>query len=535
MDKDNITEVEKSEDLKKLKILYFIDFPGNIGGASKVLLTQAYIMMQRGHQVLVVIPNDLSGSHALEIDQLCKEYGLNTITARYPIATCMEGIDIIEAMNACGTIRYIIEDFRPNLIHSVQLNIAAEIVAREVKIPHLMNIYPADIQEFYLDWMNVYPQYHSSDSNLFSEYWGRGLNIPSRCIRVAYQEKNSFSHVHLKKDCDRINIIAIGVFCEWKNQMEIIRFILLCKKNGYRVRLEILGKNDNEYGERCKKFIEENDLQNEVSLKGFVYNVEEYLKKADIFILASTMESYPGVIVESMSNKIPIISTPVAGVPELLKDKENGFLTKGNKAGDIYDTFLIYKEYRDLGQITQIVEKAYITYLENHTFEKIGDQLLNYYRWILTDYHNKKRNDIKLDEVRKIFDKFIYEKKFDKVDQKLMKQLWLLYHIIPILEEKKNNKIAIWGAGYWGSIALEWIKLLESEVEVIGFVDTYKQGKYMGYPIVENKEDIVLRCGTIIIALEDRLARLDIMNYLETFGKIRNKDFFMVCNEPIRI
>lgn len=517
------------------KVIYFLDFPSSIGGANKVLLVQARIMQQRGKQVLIVIPNNPDGKHVPEYDRLCREYNLRTVTARYPISTSIEEIDIMEAMNASGVIKRIIAKFEPDLIHSVQLNIAVELAARELKIPHLMNIYPTDIEAFHINWMRIYPQYHCADSILFSERWSKGLEISSRCIRVAYK----YSGESKKDDCtspkERINILSIGVLCEWKNQLEIIKFAMLCQENGYCVRLEILGNYNNAYGEMCRRFVYENNLQNIVVFRGFVTDVEAYFQKADLFILASTMESYPGVIVESMANTVPIVATSVAGVPELLKDRINGFLAKGQKADDIYSAFVEYMDCLASGMLDQVVDNAYDTYLRYHTYENIGDQLEDYYQWIIEDYHNKEVSCLKLDEVRQIFEQFIYDRGLEQVQQILMKKLWLLYHVIPILENKKNKKTVIWGAGHWGSIALDWLRLMREQAEFIGFIDTFKKGEYLGYPIVADKDAAVAMSGIIIVALENRKDRLTIIDYLESRGKIRNIDYFMVCNEPIRI
>ena len=70
-----------------------------------------------------------------------------------------------------------------------------------------------------------------------------------------------------------INIITIGILCERKNQMEIIRFILKCRMHKKKVRLTLLGENNTLYGERCKKFVLEYGLQdmNHLSKSCFPY------------------------------------------------------------------------------------------------------------------------------------------------------------------------------------------------------------------------------------------------------------------------
>lgn len=509
------------------KILYFADFPLVVGGSNKILLSQAHMMQQRGCEVFVVIPDDTNHVHAPEYDQICSSYGLSTITARFPIATCMECINIPEVAESYAAIRKIILNYKPDLIHSTQLNITVEFAARELKIPHLMNIYQTDEQEFLIDWLNVYPQYHSADSVLFSRRWGSGLGIVSRCIRVSYESKKKI----LEKGNDQtgiISIITIGILCERKNQMEIIRFILKCRMHKKNVRLTLLGENNTLYGEKCKKFVLENGLSDVVIFAGFVLNIEDYLEKADLFILASKVESYPGVLAESMANRVPIISTPVAGVPELLKNKENSFLTAGSAAKDIYQAFLQYEAYRSSGRIPQITDRAYDTYLSCHTYSQVGSQLEDYYEWIVRDYDGKEKSCLQLDDVVQIFDQYRNGEKADDV--------WFWYHVLMLAVKKENKKAVIWGAGTYGKNVLEKIAVLgKNQLEIVGFIDTNKKGWYLGYPIIQDKDHALEVCDTVFVAVADECARLEIMDYLERRGKERNRDYFLAVNEPIRI
>lgn len=514
------------------KVIFFLDFPFNIGGSNRVLITQAYIMQQKGFQVKVVIPNDERGLHDLEYDNICTSYCLSMTTERYHMATCIEDIDILTAFQDYEVILQLIKIYKPDLIHSTQLNIAVELAARELKIPHIMNIYQVDRQSFSLDWLKIYPCYHSADSQLMCERWGRGLEIPSRCIRVAYKLKKNIHKSVVLLDETVLHIVSIGVVYENKNQLEIIKFVLKCKKNGYNVELTILGDCNSAYADKCKRFVKEQGLSYSVIFTGFVSNVEDYLREADLFILASRVESYPGVIVESMANKIPIISTPVAGVPELLKDGENGFLTEGYEAKDIYQTFLRYVEYRKRGKIPKVLEKAYSTFLDNHTYVAVGEQLKSYYQWIVQDYNNRSHSCLTYMDVKSKIDKFIEEKKIDRANQFCMRNIWFLYHIYPILE---NKKIMIWGAGFWGAIALEWLEPLQGKIEFVGFIDVNKKGEYLGHPIAANRNEAISECDIVLVAVADSEAMLEIMDDLEKHDKERNKDYFLLNNFPIRI
>ncbi|MDE7430766.1 MAG: glycosyltransferase [Lachnospiraceae bacterium] len=516
------------------KILYFLDFPLFVGGSNKVLLTQAFIMQQKGYQVKVVIPNDENGVHTEEYGRICENYALESMTANYTVTVCMEEINIMAAIDQHKAIIELLAEEQPDLIHSTQLNIAVELAARTMRIPHLMNIYQVDRQTFNVDWMQVYPQYHCADSVLMSERWKKGLGISSRCVRVAYSSEKNRVIREDRKDSD-ISILSIGILCERKNQLECLKLIKKCKEDGYNgIKLTVLGEDRNDYGDQCRRYIEENKLQDNVRIMGFVSNVDDYLAAADVLIVASTVESYPGVIVESMANRVPVISTPVAGVPELMRDGENGFLTEGYEVKDLYETFLRYLECKNYGRIPQVIETAYCTYLENHTYESTGNELEKYYQWIVNDYINKNACFLTVAKIRQKLDAFIGEICREGARTKSDK-LWLLYHIWSVMKKKDNKEILIWGAGFWGKVAYEWIDSLKDLVQFIGFIDSFKQGNYLGFPIISNKDVLLDKCGMVIVAVAGEKSRLEIMNYLDDKGKTRNRDYFFVYNEPIRL
>lgn len=517
-----------------MKILYFLDFPCSIGGACKTMLKQAHIMSRQGHETTVVIPNDTDGVHISEYDILCNSiYGLNTTSAKFSVATCLETIDILYSIKCYDEIHELIEKNRPDLICSTQINVTAEMVARELRIPHLMNIYQIDKDSFHISWLNVYPNYHCADSEIFSKIWEEGLCIPSRCIRTAY-ERNDKCFLEKKENNNSVNILSIGELCKRKNQLEIIKFILKCKNNGIKALLTLLGYHSNPYGEKCINFVKENKLEQEVTFKGFVLDVDEYLAKSDIMICASRVESYPGVIIESISRKVPVLSTPVAGIPELMKDGYNCFLTQGYQCDDIYEAFLKYMTYKEEDKMQEIINHAYKTYEDNHSYNVIGTNLEKYYKWILENYVIQKEY-IRIKEVEGIFSDFLINKNLNNLSSFTRSEIWFLYHIAKVINQKELQKVAIWGAGFWGKFALEWIVFLGCEKQFIGFIDSKKKGEYLSYPILNNEDQVINNCDIIFVAVGDIDDRIEVMDYLEQFEMIRNRDYFMVLNDTLRI
>ncbi len=69
----------------------------------------------------------------------------------------------------------------------------------------------------------------------------------------------------------------------------------------------------------------------------------------------------------------------------------------------------------------------------------------------------------------------------------------------------------------------------------IGFIDTYKEGMYLGYPIQKAEKQIIISCDVILLAIGNMNGCLQIMKTLDDCGKRRNEDYFLMLNGPNRI
>lgn len=79
-------------------------------------------------------------------------------------------------------------------------------------------------------------------------------------------------------------------------------------------------------GPKLEALIKEYNLKNQVFLVGRIPNAYKYLKAFDIFVLPSLKEGFPWVILEAMAAEIPIISTRVGALPEIITDGQEGIL-----------------------------------------------------------------------------------------------------------------------------------------------------------------------------------------------------------------
>ena len=127
-------------------------------------------------------------------------------------------------------------------------------------------------------------------------------------------------------------ILSVGRFCEKKGFAYLIQACHLLKQKGYQFRCQIVG-----YGElqaEMEQAIEQLQLQEFITLVGKLTQDKliELYHQADLFVLPCQItengdrDGIPNVLLEAMAMKIPVISTPISGITELIEDHKTGLL-----------------------------------------------------------------------------------------------------------------------------------------------------------------------------------------------------------------
>jgi glycosyltransferase involved in cell wall biosynthesis len=127
-------------------------------------------------------------------------------------------------------------------------------------------------------------------------------------------------------------IVAVGRLIAKKGFADLIRACRLLMERGKSFRCEIIGEGPLE--DELREQIAQLDLQGCVELPGAKpqHEIREYLAAASAFVLPSMidpdggMDNLPTVIMEAMAAGLPVISTAIGGIPEMVIQKETGFL-----------------------------------------------------------------------------------------------------------------------------------------------------------------------------------------------------------------
>lgn len=143
----------------------------------------------------------------------------------------------------------------------------------------------------------------------------------SETIAIGTKTFNDVLPLEIKKD--RPVLINIASLVPEKNHFFLLDvFETFRRKNNGT--LLILG--DGKLRESIETRIKSLDLTDNVILMGSRRDAISILKSADVLVLPSKIEGLPGVILEALSCGIPVVTSDVGGIPEVIEDGKTGFI-----------------------------------------------------------------------------------------------------------------------------------------------------------------------------------------------------------------
>ena len=165
---------------------------------------------------------------------------------------------------------------------------------------------------------------------------------------------------------DSNQILSVGTFSERKGQILLIqafeRVLLTCPQ----ARLSLCGiVSDRTYYNRLLAYLSTSPCRDKVSITANA-SQEELLslyKKAHVFCLHSQEESQGIVFAEAMAAGIPIVSTRVGGIPDVVAEGETGFLSDYDSidhfAQNIVTLMTNRKLWEDMSEQCRLSSKRY--------------------------------------------------------------------------------------------------------------------------------------------------------------------------------
>jgi colanic acid/amylovoran biosynthesis glycosyltransferase len=128
------------------------------------------------------------------------------------------------------------------------------------------------------------------------------------------------------------NLVCVGRLCEQKGQLLLIEAARRLSEARIDFMLTLAG--DGELRPEIETLIQQYNLESSVRITGWMSNdeVRRLILEARALVLPSFAEGLPVVIMEAMALRRPVISTFVAGIPELVHGGKQGWLVP---SGDV--------------------------------------------------------------------------------------------------------------------------------------------------------------------------------------------------------
>jgi glycosyltransferase involved in cell wall biosynthesis len=147
------------------------------------------------------------------------------------------------------------------------------------------------------------------------------------------------------------------------------------------------GSLRNEY-ETCTKFFSDN-----IIFTGFRKDIPELMNISDIFMLPSLSEDMSNVVMEAGASGLPVISTEVGAVPQIVLDGKTGILVKPRDVDGLVDAL---KKVIDIPLLAkEMGRRGRKRMEEEYSWEIICKRIENVYENVIEDYKqgNKFRSE----------------------------------------------------------------------------------------------------------------------------------------------
>jgi glycosyltransferase involved in cell wall biosynthesis len=160
--------------------------------------------------------------------------------------------------------------------------------------------------------------------------------VPAEKIQTVYSGidldrfSGSASEDYLYKEFNiasgRPVIVTVAALAPHKDLKTLISAAAVMKKTFPEAVFIIVGEGELE--KELKAQAEAEGVSQTVIFTGFRMDVPQFLKIGAVFVLSSYLEGLGTSVIDAMACGLPVVATKVGGIPELIKDGENGFLVE---------------------------------------------------------------------------------------------------------------------------------------------------------------------------------------------------------------
>jgi glycosyltransferase involved in cell wall biosynthesis len=338
----------------------YYPWPPSVGGVETIVRNVSMQLVKRGHEVYVVTtPFDVTTMKQVS------EYGIEEKNGVI-VYKLRPGKLKIGYARFIKNLKEVIEKIKPELVHAHNLH------------PHLLQL---ALWKEEIGYKLVAELHHPA---IELDFFVQRLAMPFAILALKLASKNIdafIAHTKLEKEwletkviCNKkiflINFPTISQeLLNYNIQVENLGDVLYLGRIVYRKGIHILvkalsivkpylegfkatiaGPADQQYLKYLMELVEKFNLKDNVSFINFVKEEEKYklIRSHKIFVLPSLKEYTPCVLLEAQALGVPVLTTKVGAIPEMVLDGETGLLIKPGDPYELAKSITMLIENEDL-------------------------------------------------------------------------------------------------------------------------------------------------------------------------------------------
>lgn len=211
------------------------------------------------------------------------------------------------------------------------------------------------------------------------------LPIKYKGIVLYNTNRTDLIHKDMKEDVENkifdrqvYKLCAMGSLIPVKGFKRLINVHERLIKEGIPVKTFIIGEGPEE--RELKVLINRKGLENSVILLGYQKNPYKYISKCDVFVCSSYSEGFSTAATEALICGIPVVTTLVSGMKELLGESKCGVISNNNE-DDLFSTLINFLSEENI----QIAKDAAVKRSEMFLMKNTVQAVENYFRRLVSE------------------------------------------------------------------------------------------------------------------------------------------------------
>lgn len=365
------------------KILFLIT-KSNWGGAQRYVFDLATSLNTKTYEVVVAF-----GGNGALIEKL------NAVNIRtIKIKSLQRDISLYKDIKICKELHAILKREQPEIFHinSSKAGILGSLIGRMTRVPNIIftahgwafNEKRPFLQKIIiksLHWLTVLISHHTIAVSKVTKGQMNWIGTQGK-MTVIY---NGINPISMLEKVEARNVLVgknflikpykdsfwTGTIAELhpiKSHKMMINAIKLLTSNNPKIDIRHIIIGDGEYRDRLEKYVISQNLTDRIFFAGHIHEASKLLKAFDVFTLTSKSEALAYVIIEAGFAGLPIISTAVGGIPEIITHKKNGLLIH---SGDIEKLALNIKKLISSPELRDQIGNNVFETIQHFSVEKM--------------------------------------------------------------------------------------------------------------------------------------------------------------------